>query len=69
MNDWGNLNPKHQRILANLVFISNLNFMLSRVEHEKCSLSSGPGHDLLCLPFRMHLFEAFLYSKANVFEI
>ena len=30
-------------ILASLMFMSSLNFMLSRVEHEKCFMTQGPG--------------------------
>ena len=43
MNGIGNLNIKFSLILANLVFVSSLNFMLSCVEHEKSFITSGPG--------------------------
>ena len=31
-------------ISAILIFITRLNFIFSRVEHEKCFITLGPGH-------------------------
>ena len=35
MNDFGDLNLKFPLVLAFIVYMSILNFMLSRVKHEK----------------------------------
>ena len=43
MIGFGDLNLKFQLILAISVIMSSLNFMLSRVEHEKSFITSGPG--------------------------
>ena len=42
ITDFGDLNLKLPLILAISVFMSNLNFMLCRVEHEKCFITCGP---------------------------
>ena len=42
MTGFGDLNLKFPFMLAVLVFMSNSNFMLSRVEHEKSFITSGP---------------------------
>ena len=49
MTGFGDLNLKNPSILANSVFMSIINFMLSLVEHEKSSLTSGPGVWLACV--------------------
>ena len=43
MTSFGNLILKFLLILAISVFMSSLNFMLSRVEHEKCFITWEPG--------------------------
>ena len=43
MTGFGDLNLNFQLIWAFSVFISNLNFMLSRVENEKRLITSRPG--------------------------
>ena len=43
MTGFGDLNPKFPLILAISVFMSSLQFILSRVEHEKGSITLGPG--------------------------
>ena len=42
MTDFVDLNLKIPIILVISIFISSLNFMLSRVEHEKSFITSGP---------------------------
>ena len=42
MIDFDDLNLKMSLILAILIYMSNLNFMLSLVEHEKKFISLGP---------------------------
>ena len=41
------INLKFLLSLAISVFMSSLNFMLSRVEHEICFITLGPGHFVL----------------------
>ena len=43
------INVKMQTIVGILTFMSILNFMLSRVEHEKSFITSGPGLSLKTL--------------------
>ena len=43
MTGFGDLNLKFPLILTISSVRSNLNFMLSRVEHEKSFITSGPG--------------------------
>ena len=42
MTDFGDINLKFPLILDISVFMSGLNFMLSRVKHKKCLTTSGP---------------------------
>ena len=41
MIEFDDLNFKISLIVTILIFISNLNFMLSKVEHEKCFIYLG----------------------------
>ena len=42
------INAKMPTIVGILTFISRINFVLSSVEHEKSSITSGPGLPLGC---------------------
>ena len=42
MIDFNDLNLKNFIDFATLIFMSNLNFVLSLVEHEKLFITSGP---------------------------
>ena len=60
MTGFGDSNLKFTMILAISVFLSNLKFMLSRVEHENSFITSGPGllHKKRCLQWsdlRLHV--------------
>ena len=44
MIDFDDLNLKIALILAILIFMINLNNLLSRVEHEKSFITLGPGN-------------------------
>ena len=44
------INVKMPTIVGILTFMSRKNFMLSWVEHEKCFITSGPGH---CSKFKI----------------
>ena len=43
------INVKMQTIFGILIFMSRINFELSRVEHEKSCINSGPGTLLLII--------------------
>ena len=43
------INMKMPTIVGIFIFISNENFLLSWVEHEKCFMTFGPGHCLFAL--------------------
>ena len=43
MKEFDDINLKISLILAILIFMSNLYFMLSGVEHENSFITSGPG--------------------------
>ena len=49
MFGFDDLNLKFPLILAISVFRSSLNFMFSRVEHDKCFIISGPVENMLVL--------------------
>ena len=49
MTGFGDQNLKMPLILALSVLISSLTVMLSRVEHEKCFITSGPGLQVIIL--------------------
>ena len=44
MIDLDDSNLKTSLTFAILMFMSNLNFMLSRIEHKKSLIASGPRH-------------------------
>ena len=64
MTGFGDLYLKFPLILTISVFMSRLNFMLSRVEHEKSFITSGPGRKrftckqayLICVNFLVMVF-------------
>ena len=53
MTGFGDLNLEFPLILAILLFMSSLNFMLRRVEHEKSFITSTP---VLKIDIHLNLF-------------
>ena len=49
MTGFDDLNLKIQKILVISIFISSLNFMLSRVEYEKSFITSKPKPSFYCV--------------------
>ena len=61
------INVKMPTIVGILTFMSRKNFILSRVEHEKTLITSGPGRGIVlppCLLFgKLHPLELVVFDK------